>query len=103
MLRNCITCMVPGKALTKRSIYKAITWRLLATLTTFAVALIISGDVTLASLVGGWEAGVKLVLYYLHEVAWNHLGKPIATKVMPAAAASAQPETSAAQRTQYRF
>ena len=102
MPRNCITCMVPGKALTKRSIYKAITWRVLATLTTFTVALIVSNDVTVASLVGGWEAGVKLVLYYLHEVAWYHLGKSIATKVMPVAA-SAQQKPDTAQRTVYRF
>ncbi len=59
-----------------RSILKAITWRLIATLTTFALAYFIfqgSGceDVLQkSSIVAGLELFIKLLLYYLHERAW---------------------------------
>ena len=59
-----------------RSILKAITWRLIATFTTFVLAYLIfqnSGceDVLQkSSIVAGLELFIKLLLYYLHERAW---------------------------------
>ena len=54
-----------------RSILKGITWRILATLTTVAIAYFVTGDVKSALGIGGIEFFGKLLLYYLHERAWQ--------------------------------
>tara|TARA_R110002073_G_scaffold72537_1_gene177607 strand:- start:632569 stop:632805 length:237 start_codon:yes stop_codon:yes gene_type:complete len=54
----------------KRHIAKTITWRLIATATTIALAWIISGDPMVGLKVGGWEFFIKMFLYYVHERAW---------------------------------
>jgi uncharacterized membrane protein len=58
----------------KRHIAKAITWRVLASLTTFVIARwFFSEDPNAtqkATLVALSESIVKIVLYYLHERAW---------------------------------
>ena len=54
----------------KRHIAKTITWRLLATATTIALAWIISGDPMIGLQVGGWEFFIKMLLYYGHERIW---------------------------------
>ncbi len=54
----------------KRHIAKTITWRLLATATTIALAWIISGDPMIGLQVGGWEFFIKMLLYYGHERVW---------------------------------
>ncbi|HKK73685.1 MAG TPA: DUF2061 domain-containing protein [Saprospiraceae bacterium] len=60
-----------------RSILKAITWRLIATGTTFTLAYtIFSGSgcedaLQKSSLVAGLELVIKLVIYYFHERAWQ--------------------------------
>ena len=64
-----------------RSILKAITWRVIATGTTFTLAYtIFSGTgcedaLAKSSLVAGLELVIKLVIYYLHERAWQSLPK----------------------------
>ncbi len=60
-----------------RSILKAITWRLIATTTTFLLAYTIFQNtgcedvLEKSSLVAGLELVIKLVVYYLHERAWQ--------------------------------
>ncbi len=61
-----------------RSILKAITWRLIATLTTFTIAyLIFSSDakcddaLTKSTYVAGIELFLKLAIYYFHERLWQ--------------------------------
>ena len=54
----------------KRHIAKTITWRVIATLTTVALAWAISGDPMIGLQVGGWEFFIKMILYYFHERAW---------------------------------
>ena len=60
-----------------RSILKAITWRLIATATTFTLAyFIFSGTgcedvLQKSSIVAGLELVIKLAIYYLHERAWQ--------------------------------
>ncbi|MCB0565448.1 MAG: DUF2061 domain-containing protein [Phaeodactylibacter sp.] len=60
-----------------RSILKAVTWRLIATGTTFTLAyFVFSGtgceDVLQKStIVAGLELVIKLAIYYLHERAWQ--------------------------------
>ena len=67
----------PQKESKLRSILKAITWRLIATLTTFLLALFVFQDskdaLEKSSLVAGMELFIKLALYYLHERGWAML------------------------------
>ena len=53
-----------------RSVLKALSWRVLATLTTIAIAYFIVGDVKVALKIGAVEVVVKMAIYYLHERAW---------------------------------
>ena len=55
----------------KRSIVKAIAWRVIATITTMTIVLIITGELALAGVVGGFDLTIKLILYYLHERVWD--------------------------------
>jgi uncharacterized membrane protein len=54
-----------------RSLTKAMTWRITATLTTAMIAYIITGELNTAVLIGGIEFFIKFVIYYAHERAWN--------------------------------
>ena len=57
-----------------RSIVKAASWRLLATLTTIVLVWIVFGDPWKALIVGWVELVFKLVIYYGHERAWLLIG-----------------------------
>jgi len=58
----------------KRHIAKAITWRIIASVTTFILAYLFFKDdqnaISKASGVAIAEAAIKMVLYYFHERAW---------------------------------
>ena len=56
-----------------RSLLKAITWRITATLTTILIAWMLIGDVNVAMAIGSIEFFAKFVIYYLHERAWNRI------------------------------
>ena len=60
-----------------RSILKGLTWRIVATSTIIAIAYFTTGDVDLALKIGGIEFFIKLILYYLHERAWQFV--PVGT------------------------
>ena len=53
-----------------RSLAKSMSWRVIATLTTFALVWGFTGQAHIAVAVGGVEVLVKLVIFYLHERAW---------------------------------
>jgi adenylylsulfate kinase len=55
----------------KRSIVKALSWRILATLTTISVIFIFTRDISLSLGAGFVEMIVKLIIYYGHERVWN--------------------------------
>ena len=55
----------------KRSIAKSVKWRITATLTTILIAYFIIGDVSTAMAIGGIEFFAKMLIYFLHERAWN--------------------------------
>ncbi len=61
-----------------RSIAKAISWRVIASLTTTGLVYLFTGRLALAAGVGVLEAGLKMLFYYLHERAWQHIswGQP---------------------------
>jgi adenylylsulfate kinase len=54
----------------KRSITKAITWRILATVTTMALVFLFTGEWVLTVGVGLLDMLIKLLAYYVHERAW---------------------------------
>jgi adenylylsulfate kinase len=56
-----------------RAIIKTVSWRILATFTTTLLVWLFTHEVGLAAAVGGLEAISKLVLYYAHERAWDHV------------------------------
>jgi len=53
-----------------RSIVKAITWRTGGTIVTFAVAWIITGNISLSAGIGILDTVIKIGAYYLHERLW---------------------------------
>ncbi len=57
-----------------RSILKALSWRVLATITTMLIVFAFTRKVALSAGVGAVEVVVKLILYYLHERTWGFLG-----------------------------
>ncbi|MDX2360041.1 MAG: DUF2061 domain-containing protein [Crocinitomicaceae bacterium] len=58
----------------KRHIAKAVTWRLIASVTTFTLAYLFFKDnedaIEKASGIALAEAFIKMILYYFHERAW---------------------------------
>jgi uncharacterized membrane protein len=53
-----------------RSLGKTFSWRILATVTTMAVAYAITGQLDTAIAIGSIEFVLKLLLYYGHERMW---------------------------------
>jgi len=53
-----------------RSILKAISWRTLGTLDTFAISWFITGRFEIAGSIAGLELATKIAWYYLHERVW---------------------------------
>jgi len=54
-----------------RSLIKAISWRILATLTTIFLVVVFSKDLALGTIVGVTELFLKTLVYYVHERVWN--------------------------------
>ena len=54
----------------KRHIAKAITWRIVGTVDTMALAWLLSGNPMLGFKIGVSELLTKITLYYLHERVW---------------------------------
>ena len=54
-----------------RSLLKGFTWRIIATATTIIIAYLITGEVGDAFKIGALEFIGKLIIYYLHERAWQ--------------------------------
>ena len=53
-----------------RTAFKTSTWRTIASLDTFFLALIFTGNVGTAVSIGGLEIITKLILYFIHERVW---------------------------------
>jgi adenylylsulfate kinase len=54
-----------------RSIAKALSWRIIATLTTTLLVFIFTGNLIVSGGVGLTEFLSKILIYYVHERAWN--------------------------------
>jgi len=56
-----------------RTLFKTMSWRALATLTTMSIVYIFTGEMLLSVGVGAVEVVAKMILYYFHERIWNVL------------------------------
>ena len=56
-----------------RSLVKGLTWRVVATTTTILIVWALTGDTQIALQIGAIEVVAKIVVYYLHERAWQLL------------------------------
>jgi len=59
--------------LKKRTLVKTMTWRVTASLTTFLIAWLLTGDLLIGMSIGSIEAIAKIFLYYYHERIWNNI------------------------------
>ena len=57
----------------KRTVAKTMTWRVTASLTTFFIAWLLTGDLLVGASIGSIEALAKIFLYYFHERIWNSI------------------------------
>jgi uncharacterized membrane protein len=53
-----------------RSVLKAVSWRTMGTLDTFAISWFMTGKVVIAGSIAGLEVITKIAWYYLHERVW---------------------------------
>ena len=53
-----------------RTIIKALSWRFVATLITFTIAWLITGELVFATEIGFADTLIKLCAYYFHERMW---------------------------------
>lgn len=62
----------------KRSIFKAVSWRITGTIDTFIISFLITGELRYASVISVTEVITKICLYYFHERLWDKItwGKP---------------------------
>lgn len=61
----------PYKESHLRSLLKATSWRIIATLTTTAIAYLITGEIETALTIGSIEFVLKFAIYYAHERVWQ--------------------------------
>lgn len=54
-----------------RSVLKTVSWRLTGTIDTIVISYLITGKWKAAFSIGLIEVFTKLILYYIHERAWN--------------------------------
>ena len=73
---------IPYRESHLRSIIKAITWRILATSATVIIAYIVTGETAMAFAIGAIELVVKMLVYYLHERAWQTLPRGTIRKLL---------------------
>lgn len=57
----------------KRSLVKALSWRMAGTMATVTISWLITNDASVALSIGVFEFFSKFAIYYLHERAWNKI------------------------------
>lgn len=61
------------RELKKRSMVKAFSWRVIATLTTMGIVLAVTRRLDLSLSVGALDLVAKMVFYYAHERIWSRI------------------------------
>ena len=57
----------------KRSVAKALSWRIIATIITTVLALAITGQWEFAAAIGLADTSFKFFVYFAHERLWNRI------------------------------
>jgi uncharacterized membrane protein len=65
--------MGPGIETRRRSLAKALSWRIVAAIITTLVVLAMTGRLEFAAKIGLIDTLVKLVIYFFHERTWNKI------------------------------
>jgi uncharacterized membrane protein len=60
-----------GAETRSRSVLKAVSWRALGTIDTFAISWFMTGRVAVAGSIAGLEIITKVAWYYLYERIWS--------------------------------
>ena len=55
----------------RKSVMKTMSWRVIATTTTFVISWIVTGSVLAGGVIASIEFWAKLALYYVHERVWS--------------------------------
>jgi uncharacterized membrane protein len=63
--------VILGKEAHRRSLFKAITWRITGSVDTFLLSWLVTGNVKMAGAISALEIITKIILYYLHERVWG--------------------------------
>lgn len=53
------------------SLVKSVSWRIVGTIDTMLIAYFVTGKIQMAVSIGSVEVFTKIVLYYLHDRAWE--------------------------------
>lgn len=61
------------KETNKRSVVKAITYRVWQSINTFIISLVITGKIDMAAAIVSIEVVVKIVVYFFHERIWSKI------------------------------
>ena len=61
------------KVTKSRSLVKALSYRIWGTLSSVAVAYVITKNAALSVTIAFWETVVKVFIYYAHERGWNKI------------------------------
>lgn len=64
----------PRSAGRARALAKAVSWRIVGSLDTFGLSLIVTGNPAWAGTIASVEALTKIALFYFHERAWTRVG-----------------------------
>lgn len=57
----------------RRSMVKALTWRILSVAITTTLVLLLTGNIALSAAVGGIDSAIKLGVFYYHERLWHRI------------------------------
>ena len=74
--------MIKQKESRLRSLLKGLTWRVVATGTIIVIAYFTTGNIDTALKIGAIEFFVKLLLYYIHERAWQLIPRGSIRKIV---------------------
>ena len=64
-----------GEDTNVKSFVKSVSWRVVGTMDTIVISYLVTGQLSMALSIGSVEVVSKILLYYLHERAWEKATK----------------------------
>ena len=64
---------VPSTEAHRRSLIKAVSWRITGSIDTFFIGWIVTGDPMIAGTISAIEVLTKIILFYFHERLWMRI------------------------------